>query len=140
MAVRLTNRQLNKLTGSTPHKPQADKAKRPKEPKPRKRSEAEVLMEAQLWKAGLMPFCAEYRFYSERRWRFDFAWPDNLVALEIDGGLYVNGGHNRGSKIIDEHDKFNEAAIMGWTVLRVDPKKVRSGEALQLIKRALGYK
>jgi very-short-patch-repair endonuclease len=139
MAVRLTNRQLNKLTGSTPHKPQADKRKT-EDPKPRKRSEAEVLMEAQLWKAGLMPFCAEHRFHSERRWRFDFAWPDNLVALEIDGGLYVNGGHNRGSKIIDEHDKLNEAAIMGWTVLRVDPKKVRSGEALQLIKRALGYK
>lgn len=99
-------------------------------------------MESQLWKAGLMPFCAEYRFHPRRRWRFDFAWVDQLqfVALEIDGGLYVNGGHNRGSKIIDEHDKFNEAALMGWTVIKVDPKKVRSGEALALVKRALGYK
>ena len=28
-----------------------------------------------------------------RRWRFDFAWPDPMVAVEIEGGLYQSGRH-----------------------------------------------
>lgn len=30
----------------------------------------------------------EKKFHPIRRWRFDFAWPENLVAVEIDGGGY----------------------------------------------------
>lgn len=40
---------------------------------------------------------AEYRFHETRKWRFDHAWPDRKLALEIDGGVWQNGGgrHNR---------------------------------------------
>src|SRR4051812_10049951 len=45
---------------------------------------------------GLPKPIAEYRFHPERGWRFDFAWPAQLVALEIDGAVYAQGRHTRG--------------------------------------------
>ena len=36
---------------------------------------------------SLPPPVAEHRFHETRRWRFDFAWPDHRVALEIAGGV-----------------------------------------------------
>lgn len=40
------------------------------------------------WKAGRYEpeFVREHRFHPTRRWRFDFAWPDEKVALEVEGG------------------------------------------------------
>src|SRR5690606_39740371 len=35
----------------------------------------------------------EYRFHPERRWRFDFAWPDLRVAAEVEGGIHIGGRH-----------------------------------------------
>ena len=49
---------------------------------------------------------AEFYFaLPERRWRSDLAWPDVRVALEIDGGTWVNGRHNRASSIFKEMEK-----------------------------------
>ncbi len=63
---------------------------------------------------------AEYKFDPGRRWRFDWAWPEQKVAVEVDGGQYVaNGGrHNRDS----DRWKMNEAATYGWRVLRFSPQ------------------
>jgi len=58
----------------------------------------------------------EYLFAVPRRWRFDYAFPVEHVAVEFDGGQWVaNGGrHNRDS----DREKLNEAAARGWRVLR----------------------
>jgi very-short-patch-repair endonuclease len=61
---------------------------------------------------------AEYRFHAERRWRFDFAWPERKVAVEIDGGIWVHGRHNRASGYLADLEKLNAAAEAGWRVLR----------------------
>ncbi|EPP5336614.1 hypothetical protein ACUSRM_000689 [Vibrio alginolyticus] len=29
---------------------------------------------------------SEYRFHETRRWRFDFAYPDQQLAIEVEGG------------------------------------------------------
>lgn len=60
----------------------------------------------------------EFRFHSRRRWRFDFAWPAQLVAVEIEGGVWSQGRHTRGSGFAKDCDKYNEAVIAGWKVLR----------------------
>lgn len=78
----------------------------------------------------------EFRF-CERRWRFDFAWPREKVALEIHGGVWTGGRHVRGKGIIGDMDKSNRAVLMGWRVLTVTPEMVETGAALRLVESVL---
>ena len=70
-----------------------------------------------------------------RRWRFDLAWPALKLAVEIDGGGFVAGRHSRGAGLEKDCEKFAEAAIMGYTVIRCTPRQVTSGQALGWIER-----
>jgi len=79
----------------------------------------------------------EYTFASPRRWKFDFAWWQHKVAVEIEGGSWIGGRHTRGSSFESDCEKYNEAALLGWRVLRVTPKMVEDGRAIALIRRAL---
>lgn len=78
----------------------------------------------------------EHRF-CERRWRFDLAWPERLLAVEVDGGIHSNGRHVRGKGYTNDCVKLNRAALEGWTVLRVTTGMVSSGEAIGSLERAL---
>ncbi len=79
----------------------------------------------------------EYRFSPPRRWRFDWAWIDQKVALEVQGGLFVQGRHARGAALLKEHEKLNEAAALGWRVLFVTPSMLESANTLDWLRRAL---
>jgi very-short-patch-repair endonuclease len=81
----------------------------------------------------------EYRFAPPRRWRFDFAWVDQRLAVEIDGGAFLATGsrHTRGAGFRRDCQKFNEATCRGWRVLRLLPEDVTSGAGLTWIERAL---
>jgi hypothetical protein len=68
---------------------------------------------------GVPPYVTEHRFHPTRRWRFDFAWPDHRVAIEIDGASGSYGRHSRPGGMRADHEKLNTAAVMGWRVLRV---------------------
>jgi very-short-patch-repair endonuclease len=83
-------------------------------------------------------FVREYRFAPPRRWRFDFAWPDRQIAVEVDGGTWVQGKHSRGAGVHNDCEKACQAAILGWRVLRVDSVMVRDGTALRAVQAALG--
>jgi len=72
-----------------------------------------------------------------RDWRFDFAWPDQMVALGMDGGGFVGGGHNRGAGMRNDCEKLSTAVAMGWSVLRVTSDHVKSGQAVDWIGKAL---
>jgi len=82
----------------------------------------------------------EYQFHFVRKWRFDFAWPDIQLAVEIEGGIWTGGRHTRGKGFVGDCEKYNEAALMGWTVLRFPVEQIESGEALKLIEKALKQK
>ena len=77
----------------------------------------------------------EFRFHPERRWRFDFSWPSVFVALEIEGGAFVQGRHTRGAGYVKDMEKYSEAAILGWRILRVTPQQVKNGKAIELLER-----
>lgn len=79
----------------------------------------------------------EFRFHPERRWRFDFAFPDDKLAVEVEGGIWANGRHNRGSGFEGDCAKYNEAMLAGWRVIRVTSNMVKDLRALNYIKRAL---
>lgn len=72
----------------------------------------------------------QFRFHSERKWRFDFAWPQRKVALEVDGGTHSGGRHVRGKGYEEDCEKLNAAIINGWRVLRVTGSQVKSGQAI----------
>jgi hypothetical protein len=82
----------------------------------------------------------EYLFAKEegRKWRFDFAWPEQKVAAEINGGTWTNGRHNRGSSMSKEYEKLNHAALGGWRVFQFTTETVQSGSAIDMIVTALG--
>lgn len=81
---------------------------------------------------------AEYKFFPTRNWRFDWAWPDRKVALEVEGGAWTKGRHTRGQGFLDDIVKYNAAAIAGWTVLRCTPDNVGTGEVFKLLMAVLG--
>lgn len=68
----------------------------------------------------------EFRFHPTRMWRFDFAWVNEKIAIEIDGGIWNKGGHVRGIHYTSDCDKFNQAIILGWKVLRYTDKNIFS--------------
>lgn len=59
----------------------------------------------------------EYRVVPDRGWRFDYAYPDLRIGIEVHGAIWIQGGHTRGSGFISDREKFNRAAIAGWLVL-----------------------
>ena len=81
---------------------------------------------------------AEHRF-CDRRWRFDLAWPDQMLAVEVDGGGFIPGGgrHSRGTGMEKDNEKIATAMLMGWRVLRVTPRQVTKGEAIAWIQGLL---
>jgi len=83
------------------------------------------------------PFVREHRFNPPRRHRFDFAWPEHMLAVEVDGGTHMRGRHNRPKGYEADCEKANLAALAGWRVLRFTGRMVRSGEAAKVIAEAL---
>jgi very-short-patch-repair endonuclease len=79
----------------------------------------------------------EYKFHPTRRWRFDFAYPRLKLAVEVEGGIWSGGRHTRGTGFEADCEKYNEAALAGWRIIRVSPKMVMDFRALEFIKRAL---
>jgi very-short-patch-repair endonuclease len=77
----------------------------------------------------------ECRFHDTRRWRFDLAALDVMVALEIDGGGYVHGRHHRPAGRDADNEKAAEAQRLGWNVLRVAWEHVHGGQALELFRQ-----
>src|SRR5262245_56603344 len=67
---------------------------------------------------------AEYVFAPPRCWRFDLAWPERYLAVEIEGGNFRQGAHVQGARLRAEYEKLNEAALRGWVVLLVLPEQV----------------
>ncbi len=96
----------------------------------------EELLAMQLRAAGLHHGCwREYRFDDERRWRLDFAYPDRLLAIEVHGGTFIQGGHSRGARQRQDFDKQNALAFAGWRLLVFDTTMVRDGTAVRTIER-----
>lgn len=112
-------------------------------PRPAAESGLETAFE-RLWKMlgnGQEP-TREYVFAADvgRRWRFDFAWPERLLAVELEGVFY--GGqtrHQRRGGYEADIEKYNEATRRGWRVIRFTQTdlKERPVQTIELVKRVL---
>ena len=80
---------------------------------------------AALWGAlGGPPLEREFRFDPKRRWRADFAHLPSRTLIEIEGGIYINGRHNRAAGFAADLEKYLEAALAGWRVIRLGPGEI----------------
>jgi very-short-patch-repair endonuclease len=94
-----------------------------------KQDKAELFLQAwRMLSGGMSEPDAEYRFASPRRWRFDFAWDYEKIAVEIEGNAWhVRGG---GKHMQDKDmEKYNMAALMGWRVFRFSPAMLKKDPA-----------
>lgn len=98
----------------------------------------------------------EYRFHGVRKWRFDISWcgctcagrwkpgicgngclENSKVYLEVQGGIWIGGGHNRGAQMKKDWEKYNTATELGWRPLFVEPRDLLKKETVEMIRRAL---
>lgn len=77
---------------------------------------------------GLPDPATELLFHPKRKWRFDYAWEEQKLALEVHGGIHSGGRHTRGKGFVEDRAKMNEATLLGWTVLEVTPEHIKSGQ------------
>jgi hypothetical protein len=97
---------------------------------------AEALL-IQIQLAGLPEPQREFAFHRKRKWRFDLAWPELLIAVEIEGGIWTGGRHVRGEGYEGDCEKYNEAQLAGWMVLRFTPGMIKRGKAGGVVEKAL---
>ena len=109
-------------------------AKQTREP-----SVGEVLLATHL-KACKIDFEQEYKFHPKRKWRADFLITGTKILVEVEGGIWSGGRHTRGKGYLGDMEKYNEAALLGYTVLRFDTKQVKSGLAIQKLEQLVGEK
>lgn len=79
----------------------------------------------------------EYRFHKVRKWRFDFCWPDRKLAAECEGGSWIGGRHLRPLGFEEDCEKYNTAALEGWTVLRFTKAMINDGRAIAALRERL---
>ena len=99
--------------------------------KPSSRLEARFEM---LWRAqGGPELQKEFRFDPIRKWRADFAHMESRTLIEIEGGIYVNGRHNRGAGFAADLEKYLEASLAGWRVVRLGPNELTTAHIERLV-------
>lgn len=112
-------------------------------------SQYEVQLARLMELAGLVTPVEQFMFAREwgRLYRWDFAWPAQQLAVEVDGGRFMGRG-GRGAVMsrtaplgyhgsVDDNRKRNLANLLGWKLLIYSPEQIRSGEAITEIKLAL---
>ena len=86
------------------------------------------------------PVC-EYQFHETRKWRFDFCYVQERVAIEYQGLNWKRDGDNSGHQsvagLMRDFEKFTEASLMGWKLILITAESVNSGQAVEWVRLAL---
>ena len=86
----------------------------------------------------------EHRFHDTRKWRFDFAWPELMIAAEVEGvtsygknkdGSMKLGRHQSAKGYVADLEKYNTATVQGWSVLRYAQDEIKSGRAIEQLSQ-----
>ena len=113
------------------------------EPIPQHPKKAATNLERMAWTLiqgeGLPEPEVEFRFHRGRKWRFDFAWPDHRLALEIEGGTWTGGAHVRGKHFEADCEKYAEAAMLNWRVIRCTTDQINIEQMIRWLRAALTW-
>lgn len=98
-------------------------------------SEIEAIFDIQMRVEKIPKAQMNYQFEPTRGWMLDRAWPDLMLAVEIDGMV-----HRIKQRFESDCEKFAHATIAGWTVLHVTGKNVRNRKGIEWLKQLLAKK
>ena len=84
------------------------------------------------------PLEREFRFHPQRKWRADFAHLPSRTLIEIEGGAWVGGRHNRGGGFMADAEKYLEATLQGWRVVRLTGRQLEADPLERLIALLAG--
>ena len=101
-------------------------------------SKAEETLAFQIRAVKLPEPVREHRFHETRKWRFDFAYPSQKLAIEVEGGVWSGGRHTRGSGFTNDCEKYNAALMNGWRVYRCTPDMIKKGIVVADLSILLG--
>ena len=101
-------------------------------------SKAEETLAFQIRAVKLPEPVREHRFHETRKWRFDFAYPAQKLAIEVEGGVWSGGRHTRGSGFTNDCEKYNAALMNGWRVYRCTPDMIKKGIVVADLSILLG--
>ena len=59
-------------------------------------------------------FETQHMFHPTRKWRFDVAWPELKIAIEVQG---FGPQHNSKKGMENDCEKHNAAILLGWRIL-----------------------
>ena len=61
------------------------------------------------------------------------------TLIEIEGGIFIPGGgrHNRGGGYAKDAEKYLEAVLAGWTVIRLTAKQLEIGLVERIVALVL---
>lgn len=91
-----------------------------------------------LWRVAQGPQLErELLFHPKRKWRADFGHLESRTLIEIEGGIFQRGAgrHNRGAGYAKDAEKYLEAVLAGWTVIRLTEKQLE----LDFIERIVAW-
>ncbi|MDH2535701.1 DUF559 domain-containing protein [Acinetobacter baumannii] len=100
-------------------------------------SEGEATLVQHL-KTHKISFEQEYKFHPTRKWRADFLITGTKILIEVEGGIWNGGRHTRGKGYLGDMEKYNSAAMIGFTVLRFSTEQVKAGVAIKQIEQLVG--
>ena len=67
----------------------------------------------------------------------DFAFVEDRLLIEVQGAVWVKGGHSTGVGITRDCEKFSIASANKWFTIPVTTDHVKNGKALEWIKQFL---
>ena len=100
-------------------------------------SQLEAELALQIKALGLPEPIREYQAIKGRKFRFDFAWLEHRLLVEVNGGTHTKGAHSTGQGIARDYEKIRLGQDFGWRVYPFDGKAIKSGEAVEIIRQAL---
>jgi len=77
----------------------------------------------------------KFQFESTKNWRFDFYIVKLNLLIEIVGSSWAVG--RSGKKIANSFNKYDLAEDQGYTFVRLEPRQIESGYAINWIRSQL---
>lgn len=98
-------------------------------------SKPEKLLEYQIELMNFPKPEREFYFARPRKFRADFAWPDRMLLLEVEGGTWIKGRHTTGEGYEKDCEKYSLAALLGYRVMRFTTGQIKNGMAVSFLER-----